>query len=340
MTSPSACNSARLRAAALPPLTSVSSVTGVRVESQRQLLAMMERASLFAVLLGLLLAALAAWLAARLIVARLQTTIATLDAVQAGDLASRVPDDRTGDAFDTLGSDINRTLDRLAALIGELQIATDSLAHDLKSPLTRMRVSLEQAMAQVREPSAQESIERALAESERLMAIVHTALSISRAEAGIGRENVAAVDLGEMTETIAEIYAPLIEEHQRSLTVVAAPAIVEPVDRQLLGQAIGSLIDNAVRYGDGAIQPRLAAEAGGFTLSVQDAGAGIPTELRAEALRRFARLDAARSGPGAGLGLSLVQAVAHLHGGTVELRDAGPGLIVAMHLPVMAARRS
>lgn len=307
-------------------------LTGVRVEGQRQLLALVERGSLIALVLGLAMAALAAWLAARMIVARLQTTIATLDAVQAGDLARRVPADATGDAFARLGADVNRTLDRVSALVQELQLATDSLAHDLKSPLTRMRVALEQAMAEARSPATQDALDRALAESERLMAIVQTALSISRAEAGIGRDGFVPTDLGEMLETVAEIYAPLAEEQGRPILATAPPGIVLPVHRQLLGQAIGNLVDNAMRYGAGEIALGLSTGAGGIAVTVADRGPGIPAERRADALRRFVRLDAARGGSGAGLGLALVQAVAHLHGGEVTLSDAAPGLVVTLTL--------
>jgi len=308
-------------------------LTGVGVQSQRQLLALLERASLLALLLGLVFAALAAWLAARLIVGRLRTTISTLEAVQAGDLTRRAAVDRSGDAFDTLGADVNRTLDRVSALIDELKIATDGLAHDLKSPLTRMRAALERAIAETRDPVAQQAIERALAENERLMAIVQTALSISRAEAGIGRDSFAPVDLDEMLETIAEIYSPLVEEQGRSIEVQIGDKVVLPVNRQLLGQALGNLMDNAIRYGDGAITLALRAEATVVAIEVRDRGAGIAEGMRTEALRRFGRLDAARGGTGAGLGLTLVQAVAHLHGGTVILKDAAPGLQVIVRLP-------
>lgn len=307
-------------------------LTGIGVESERQLLDLLGETSALALALALIMAALAAWLAARLIVARLDGTIATLQAVREGDLARRVPDDRSGDAFGMLGAEVNHTLDRVTSLIAELKIATDGLAHDLKSPLTRLRLALEQVVREVREPTAEEAAARALAEGERLLALVETALSISRAEGGIGRESFAETDLVALLATIAEIYAPLVEDQGRAI-VVEAPEIARwKVHRQLLAQAVGNLIDNAVKYGEGTIALKLTAASGGMRIAVCDQGPGIAPAQRDEALRRFGRLDAARGGSGAGLGLSLVQAVAHLHGGTIALDDAGPGLIVTIEL--------
>ncbi len=307
-------------------------LSGIVVEGDRQLLRLLARASLLILVLALVLAALAAWLAARLIVRRLDATVATIGAVRGGALAARVPADPSHDAFAVLDDEINATLDRVEALVGELKIATDTLAHDLKSPLTRLRAALERAARDVREPEAQAAIERALGEGEQVLALVETALSISRAEAGVGRESFASVDLSALLETVAEIYAPLVEDHGRDIRVAAPEGVCWRAHQQLLGQALGNLVDNALKYGDGTITLSLHRDAGGVTLCVADRGAGIAADQRGEALRRFGRLDSARGGSGAGLGLSLVSAVAHLHGGTVALEDAGPGLIVALTL--------
>jgi len=313
-------------------------LSGIAVEGERQILGLLERTSIAVLAMAFIFAALAAWLAARLIVGRLETTITTLGVVRGGDLTRRVPEDGSGDAFATLAAEVNHTLDRIAALIGELKIATDGLAHDLKSPLTRMRAALERAAADATEPAAQNAVDRALGESERLMALVETALSVSRAEAGLSRDSFVMADLSEMLEAIAEIYAPLVEDHDRAIRIDAPERIMRPVHREFLGQAIGNLIDNALKYGDGTITLSLFGEAdGGVRIAVADEGAGIPVARREQALRRFGRLDDARGGSGAGLGLSLVQAVAHLHDGTLELADAGPGLSVILHLPRIEA---
>lgn len=322
--------SMRVRATQLPDGTKL--LTGVVVQGEQRVLALFEGASLLALCLALLFAALAALLATRLITARLLSTAETLGAVRDGDLTRRVPEDDTRDAFAALGHAVNETLDRIDRLVSELQIATDALAHDLKSPLTRLRSSLEWTAAHVREPVAQDAIERSLAEGERLLAIVETALRISRAEAGIGKESFAPADLTAILKDIAEIYAPLAEEQGRMIEVEPAPPCVMPVQRELLAQAIGNLIDNALKYGAGPVSLSLAPAGQEVLLQVADRGQGIAEDRREEAMRRFGRLDEARSKSGAGLGLSLVSAVARLHGGALSLQDADPGLIATIRL--------
>lgn len=321
-----------VRATALPGGARL--LTGMVIEGERNLLSLLERASLVALALALVFAALAAWLSARVITARLEGTVETLRHVRGGALSERVAPDGSGDAFAMLGEEVNRTLDRVAALIGELKIATDGLAHDLRSPLTRMRGALERAGMEVGEGPAREPIERAQAEGDRLLAVIETALAISRAEAGLGRERFAEVDLAAMLEDIADLYAPVVEEAGRTIRVKVPATLAHPVHRQLFDQAIGNLIDNALKYGAGTITLGLECGPGGRVVTVADEGAGIAPALHDEALRRFGRLDPARGGSGAGLGLALVQAVAHLHGGEVHLSDASPGLIVSVRLPI------
>jgi len=307
-------------------------VTGTVVESERQFIALLEHATVVALGLSILFAAFAAFVSTRLILNRLRAPIATLGSVRGGDLSRRVPPDDTGDVFAALGAEVNQALDRVQALNAELKLATDSLAHDLKSPLTRMQSALDRMARTVTEPAAQTAVEQALAESERLLAMIETALSITRAEAGLGRESFTPVDVPEMLATIVEIYAPVVEDEGRAIVSEAAAAITIPLHRQLMDQAIGNLVDNAIKYGAGTISLSTRASGGDVVIAVADEGAGIPSDKHAEALRRFARLDEARGGWGAGLGLSLVQAVAHLHGGTVELRQRDPGLEVAIIL--------
>ncbi|MEE4451610.1 HAMP domain-containing sensor histidine kinase [Novosphingobium resinovorum] len=307
-------------------------VTGTVVESERQVLALLERNAMIALALSVVFAAFAAYVSTRLILNRLRASIATLRDVREGRLSRRVPADDTGDAFALLGSEVNQALDRMAGLNAELKIATDALAHDLKSPLTRMRAALDRAAQAVEDPQAQPYVDQALTESERLMAIVETALSITRAEAGMGRESFAESDLSELLETVAEIYSPLVEDQGRAVVVNAPAALHMRVHRQLLDQALGNLLDNTLKYGAGTITLTAVPDADGAAITVADEGPGIAPERREQALRRFSRLDEARGGWGAGLGLSLVQAVAHLHGGTVELRDAAPGLAVRIRL--------
>lgn len=312
-------------------------VTGTVIESERQILALLKRTSMIALALSVVLAAFAAFVSTRLILNRLKASVSTLRAVRAGDLGRRVPRDDTGDAFALLGSEVNQALDRVASLNDELKLATDGLAHDLRSPLTRMRAALDRLAERVDDEAAQPFVDQALAETERLMAMIETALNITRAEAGIGRESFIPGDLSELLNNVAEIYAPLVEDKGRAIVVHAPAAFEMPVHRQLLDQTIGNLIDNTLKYGSGTITLSLRPEADGATISVADEGPGIAPHDREQALRRFSRLDQARRGWGAGLGLSLVQAVAHLHDGTVELRDAAPGLEVVIRLRIAPA---
>lgn len=311
-------------------------LAGTVVESDRQFLAIVERASLAALAMAVVLAAFAAVVAARQIASRLQATIITLGGVGDGNLGRRVPPDDSGDAFAILGMEVNQALDRVAALNAELKIATDLLAHDLKSPLTRLSAALDRAEALVEDQDAADAIARARAESARVLAMVDTALSISRAEAGLGRESFRETDLVHLLETIGEIYEPVLEEQGRTLSIEAPRSLLLPIHRQLINQAIGNLLDNTIKYGEGPIVLSLQHASEAVLLAVSDQGSGIAPDLREKALSRFGRLDEARGGWGAGLGLALVQAVAHLHGGTVILGDGpgGKGLRVTLSLPL------
>jgi len=308
-------------------------LTGSVVEDEARTVRLLELAMLVALSLAVAFAALAAWLAARMIVLRLEDTVATLDAVRDGALSRRVPADASGDAFALLAASVNATLDRTGRLVEELTLATDMLAHDLKSPLTRLRSALERAAVAADTPAAQEAVERAQAEGQRLLTTVETALRISRAEAGIGRDAFAPVDIAVELEEVAEIYGPLVEEAGRAIRVVTPVRPTLNLHRELMAQALGNLIDNAVKYGAGTITLEVEAIGGGVRVSVSDEGAGIAPEHRAAALRRFGRVDEARGGSGAGLGLSLVGAVARLHGGSIALQEA-VGLRVVIDLPV------
>ena len=307
-------------------------LVGTTVAGELRAMRLLERVSGVALTLALMFAAVAAWITARMIVARLQEPLAALNAVAGGDLRARVHDDGTRDALATLGAAINGALERVEMLMTELRMATDGLAHDLKSPLTRMRVVLERAAAEVRETAAAESIDRALAEADRLFAMVQTALSISRAEAGIGRETFVAVDLAAELAGIAEMYAPVVEDAGRTLVLKAPGTLPWVVHRELLAQALGNLIDNSLKYGAGTITLGLEGAGERVRLTVGDHGPGIPAARHGDALRRFGRLDEARSGTGAGLGLSLAAAVARLHGGALMLGYAAPGLVVTLNL--------
>ncbi|MGN5374144.1 ATP-binding protein [Sphingomonas hankookensis] len=303
-------------------------LTGHVIEGELAFVGAMEAAMVAAMAVALLLAGLAGWVAARLIAGRLGRTAQTVAAVTAGDLDRRVALDGGSDAFEELGRSVNAMLDRIAALVGELKLATDGLAHDLRSPLTRLRATLERALAAADSEDGRVAVLRAMDEGDRLLAMLDMALRITRAEAGIGREAFGDVELSALLADVADLFEPLAED--RGLTIVVdVPAVTVAAHREMIGQAVANLIDNALKYGRGTIRVALT-DGADVVIDVSDEGPGIPADRRAEALQRFGRLDAARTQGGAGLGLSLVAAVAHLHRGTLELHDNAPGLIARM----------
>lgn len=305
-------------------------LTGHVIEGELAFVGAMEAAMVAAMLVALLLAGLAGWAAARLIAARLGRTAQTVAAVTAGDLDRRVALDGGNDAFEALGRSVNAMLDRIAMLVGELKLATDGLAHDLRSPLTRLRATLERALAAAGSEEGRVAVLRAMEEGDRLLGMLDTALRITRAEAGIGREAFRAVDLSALVADVADMFEPLAEDRGLAIRVEDGGGVTVPANREMIGQAVANLIDNALKYGAGIVRVRVDAAEAAVAITVADDGPGIPPDRRGDALRRFGRLDAARTESGAGLGLSLVAAVAHLHGGTLELGDNAPGLAARM----------
>ncbi|WP_380876056.1 sensor histidine kinase [Sphingomonas sp. DBB INV C78] len=310
-------------------------LAGHVIEGSLQLRAVVEEAMLSVLLLALPVALLGAMIAGRVINSRVSGIAATVQSVRTGDLSRRVRLDGSGDAFEALGIAINAMLDRIEALVTELRIVTDGLAHDLRSPLTRLRASLDRALADTQDDTALAALQSVSVEADGLLAMLSTALQISRAEAGIGRDRFVAVDLPAMLADLAELYGPLAEERGFTLEVAADDDIQLSAHRELLGQALANLIDNAMKYArpDSRIRLRAAMAGSTIELGVADDGPGIPAERREEAVRRYARLDPSRHIAGAGLGLSLVAAVARLHGGAMILRDLDHGFEVVLRLP-------
>lgn len=311
-------------------------VAGQTLEEQRRLGDRSRRAFVVALLLGALLAAGGSILLARLIGRRVDHVAEVAAQVGGGDLAQRVAISGSGDAFDRLALAINAMLARIESLVAELRLVTDSLAHDLRSPVARLKSRLEGAARDVSDPRAQLALGAGVEEADRLQAMLATALQISRAEAGIGRNQFRTFLASEMIGDLAEVYGPLAEDGGIDVRVHADPPVRVSAHRELLGQAIANLIDNALNHAAGATLLDLAIARRGedVVITVADNGPGIPEDRRGEALRRFGRLDAARQATGAGLGLSLVATLAHLHRGRLELDDNRPGLIVRLILPI------
>lgn len=317
-------------------------LTGETLEAQRQLAEASETAFFYALAVGLLIAALMAALVAWILARRIDVFSRAANAFVGGKLDTRVERDETGDAFDRLALSINAMFGRIAGLVRELRMVTDSMAHDLRSPVSRMKARLEQALGRTKDAEAQAAIVGAIEEADSLHRLLDTALEISRAEAGIGRDQFTRFALRPMLDDMAEVYGPLAEDRGFAM-VVDAPAELDIfAHRELLVRALSNLVDNALKYAAGGSAIRIGAHPMDGTtidLTVDDDGPGLTSEQMVEAAQRFVRLDPARGGTGAGLGLSLVETIAHLHGGTMQLESHSPhGLLVRLALPIAAER--
>lgn len=295
-----------------------------------------ERALALAVTLSLALGIGGGLFLARYVGARLDRIARVVEAAGEGDLSRRVPTMAgRADAFDRLAARLNAMLSKIERLMGELRIVTDSLAHDLRSPLARLRTKTEQAVM-VADPAGRDAaLGGLLVETDLVMRMLTMVIEITRAES-VPRTRFTTVDPAALVEEIADLYEPVAED-----AGLAFRAAIDdrpppmPMHRELVSQAITNLIDNALKYGasGGEVTLRLLAVADGIAIRVEDRGPGIAAADRAEALRRFGRLDVARTKPGAGLGMALIEAVARLHGGRVDLADNAPGLVAGIVLP-------
>ena len=309
-----------------------------RVETEQRAI---ERALGIAVLVSLALGVVAGTVVARYVARRLVAIAGVIDAAGEGDLSRRVPMITAGnDAFDRLAGRLNAMLARIEGLMTELRVVTDSLANDLRSPLARLRTKTEQAVL-IADPAAREAaLGGLLVETDLVMRMLTTVIEISRAEAA-SRDRFTLVHPAELLQVLVELYEPVVEEAGLAFHVETDAGLPPMrVHRELLSQAVANLIDNAIRHGGpgGEVHLSLTRTEAGVGITVTDRGPGILEEDRAQALRRFGRLDSARSTPGAGLGMALIEAVARLHGGEFELGDNQPGLIARILLPQRSAR--
>ena len=279
-------------------------------------------------LVALAIGVLGGMVMSRNMLRRVEQVNRTAERVMAGDLSDRVPRAGTDDEFDQLAANLNGMLDQIERLMTAMREVTDNVAHDLKTPLARLRARLELALLGPQDGAAQsEAIRAAIEEADRLLATFNALLSIAEAEAGAGRRRGERLDLAEIVGAAVELYEPLAEEKGLALRFDSAPGTIIEGDRHLLSQAVANLLDNALKYGGGGgeIVVRVGRRGGRALIEVADRGPGIPEADRESVFDRFVRLEPSRSTPGNGLGLSLVRAVARRHGGTVTLADNHPG---------------
>ncbi|WP_196259195.1 sensor histidine kinase [Pelagibacterium limicola] len=279
-----------------------------------------------------LLSVVAGGVTARYVLRRIDGITGTSRKIMSGDLSERIPVTGRNDEFDSMATHLNLMLDRIEQLMTGLKEVTDNVAHDLKTPLTRLRNRAEVALRENASPEAQRlALETTIAESDQLIRTFNALLLIARAEAGTPTGALSETDISEVVADVAELYAPVAEDAGITLTADVAPAITMRANRELIGQALVNLVENAIKYGaeseggGGTVTLSAKREAGDIVIEVADTGPGIPPADRQRVFERFARLESSRTEPGAGLGLSLVSAVVRLHGGTVHFEDNAPG---------------
>lgn len=322
-------------------------LVGRDIEEQRMFASRMRMVFLWG--FGVLsLAGLAGGLGAgRILLGRIESINATSRSIMAGDLARRIPLSGSGDELDSLAENLNRMLDRIEQLMSGLREVSDNIAHDLKTPLNRLRNRAEAALRDPRgEMAYREGLERTIEEADELIKTFNALLLIARLEAGALEDTTERFDLGAVVRDVAEFYEPVADEAGLELSVRAGEGLVIRANRQLVGQAVANLIDNAIKYGvpadassrAGSVEVDLRAIGKSVEIRVADRGPGISPEDRERALKRFVRLEASRTRPGTGLGLSLVAAVARLHAGTIRLEDNAPGLVAVLVLPLDAGK--
>lgn len=260
----------------------------------------------------------------------------TAEQFASGNFGARLPESRSGDGFDHLRQQMNRMGDRIDTLVSELGAVSASLAHDLRSPVARLSAAIDTALSRVDDPAAIDALQAARENADGLRTMLDTAIEITRLEGGVVPDRRQPIDLAQVAQDMAELYEPLAEMSGVLLVTRLSPAVV-PADRELVSRALTNLIDNALKYGGREVTITTAADADRATITVTDNGPGISPDQRERVVERFVRLDNARTLPGGGLGLTMVRAVARLHGGDLMLAAADPrsgkGLAATLSFP-------
>jgi len=328
-------------------------LVGRDLEERRRLFGIVANAAQWSLLVVLVLGVCGGIFVARRVLRRIDAMTGTAQRIMAGDLSGRLPVGRSGDELDRLAENLNAMLERIEALMTGLKEVSDNIAHDLKTPLTRMRNRAEEALARSgNDAEYRAALERTIEESDGLIRTFNALLMIARAESGQARGNMDDFDAAEVAKGIHELYEPLAEDDGMTLRVKTETARLRG-NRELISQALANLVENAIKYGKPSdvvqpLDPAAAArvreiliearrEGDRVLLSVIDHGPGIPEADRKHAVERFVRLEASRTLPGSGLGLSLASAVATLHGGELRLGDSHPGLTATLVIPALSA---
>ena len=287
-----------------------------------------------------LLAFLGSLLFRRLLLGKIESISRTGLAIVQGDMTRRVPLTGAADEFDLLAETVNVMLDQIAGLMDGVREVSNSIAHDLRTPLARVRGRLEEIASAPGLPRERlDDVQQAIAQVDAMMAVFEALLRIAEIDSGARREAFAEMDVAAVVADVAEFYGPLAQEREITCTAKVGSPLALVGDRHMISQAIANLLDNAIKYtpAGGAVAVRVARVADHAEISVADSGPGIPDAEKPRVSERFYRLERARAAPGSGLGLSLVAAVARLHGGTLRLEDNRPhGLVAVLTLHAAA----
>src|SRR6476619_478150 len=326
-------------------------LVGRDLEERRRLCGIVAHAAQWSLLVVIVLGIGGGIFVARRVLHRIDAMTGTTQRIMAGDLSGRLPVGRSGDELDRLAENLNAMLERIEALMVGLKEVSDNIAHDLKTPLTRLRNRAEEALARSgSEAEYRSALDRTIEESDGMIRTFNALLMIARAESGHARGNMDDFAAADVANGIQELYEPLAEDDGMSLRVKTVPARLHG-NRELISQALANLVENAIKYGKPmpAAQPLSAGAVAGtesrviliearrdgdqVLISVTDHGPGIPEADRKHAVERVVRLEASRTQPGSGLGLSLASAVATLHGGELRLGVAHPALTATLAIP-------
>ncbi len=317
-------------------------VVGADIEDQQALRGILKHALGVSLFWLTLVGTLGGLFVAHRVLERVDLMSASARRIMAGELAERLPVSGAGDELDRLAASLNAMLERIEELMGGLREVSDNIAHDLRTPLTRLRNRAEEALrGKAGGEGARAALAAVIEESDGLIRVFDALLMIARAEAGASGDGMSEIDAGAVLGDIVEMYEPVAEERGVRLEWETQGELRVDANRQLLGQTLVNLFDNALKYGAGGAEPRIEARARRVgprvEITVADHGPGIPPQDRERVLQRFVRLENSRSRPGSGLGLSLAAAVARLHHGTLRIEDNAPGLRVVISLPAARA---
>lgn len=319
-------------------------LVGRDLEERQRLYDIIIDAGRWSIAIVVVLGLIGGFFVTRRVLRRIDAMTETTRTIMTGDLSGRLPVAGTNDEIDRLAINLNEMLERIEALMAGLKEVSDNIAHDLKTPLTRLHNRAEQALRAAKgESEYRAALEQTIEESEGLIRTFEALLMIARAESGHAREGMAEFDAAEIARDIGELYEPVAEEKGIGLKIEAQAAAPVNGNRELVSQALANLIDNAIKYagperaranGESAqVVVRALNDGDRILLTVADNGPGISEQDRARVTERFVRLEQSRSQPGSGLGLSLAAAVARLHGGELKFEDNAPGLKSIIALP-------